>query len=473
MLRFKQYLLRELTVSPDYRQRNVFNPFYDMSDKIVKEVTKQLKQKNKTWKFKSIYKGNERGLIQLKSPVFGRGGYYFQVVDSDKDIDTKYYFITSKANAIGHFGMKQRKDSTASSNINELLSLYFLAHSDEKAGTELEAKEWWEGTSSNPSKVLTQTGSIGVVKGDSTPITFSLLSGLLGKDVTAIRDIQIGWHNAREVEKDLGKRTVKSYHWVPRTKPGKINRSNPSDIILKLTDDTYIGYSNKAKAAGGKDSTPKFNTNIDSFYRKKDDTTQVSLIRSIMDDSWNVAKNSVSTKNQKATAALIDITPEVLSADYTESNLKKEFATLGRAFNDDGLNFFTDDFYYPYRNNLITKFAKHLENPENLSYFLETVSGYTFATGGEPCPYKLLVGSPTGSSIKDVSSDETLKSILLTPPKNLENIKGIYDGKKQSFKMTFDVGNKSITIPITARTRATGGWAGRSLYIETPGVKVV
>ena len=39
--------------------------------------------------------------------------------------------------------------------------------------------------------------------------------------------------------------------------------------------------------------------------------------------------------------------------------------------------------------------------------------------------------------------------------------------------MTFDVGNKSITIPITARTRATGGWAGRSLYIETPGVKVV
>ena len=47
MLRFKQYLLRELTVSPDYRQRNVFNPFYDMSDKIVKDVTKQLKQKIK------------------------------------------------------------------------------------------------------------------------------------------------------------------------------------------------------------------------------------------------------------------------------------------------------------------------------------------------------------------------------------------------------------------------------------------
>jgi hypothetical protein len=471
MLRFKEYL-RELTVSPDYRQRNVFNPFYDMSVKINNEVTNQLKQKNKKWKFKSIYKGNETGLIQLKSSAFGRGGYYFQIVDPDKDVDTKYYFITSKANAIGHFGMKQRKDSTASSNINELLSLYFLAHSDEKAGTESEAKEWWEGTSSKASKLLTQTGSIGVVKGDSSTIDYSLLSALLGKDTTAIRDIQIGWHNAREVEKDLGTRTIKSYHWVPRTKPGKINKSNPSDIILKLSDDTYIGYSNKAKAAGGKDSTPKFNTNIDAFYRKKDDTSQVSLIRSIMDDSWNAAKNSVATKHEKATIALNEISPKVLSADYTEGNLKKEFATLGRAFNDDGLNFFADDFYYPYRNNFITKFAKHLENSDNLSYFLETVSGYTFATGGEPCPYKLLIGSPTGSTIKDVSSDDTLRSILLSDPKNLGNIKGTYDGTKQSFKMTFVVGDKSVTIPITARTRATGGWAGRSLYIETPGVKV-
>lgn len=472
MLRFKQYLLRELTVSPDYRQRNVFNPFYDMSDKIVKEVTKQLKQKNKTWKFKSIYKGNERGLIQLKSPVFGRGGYYFQVVDSDKDIDTKYYFITSKANAIGHFGMKQRKDSTASSNINELLSLYFLAHSDEKAGTELEAKEWWEGTSSNPSKVLTQTGSIGVVKGDSTPITFSLLSGLLGKDVTAIRDIQIGWHNAREVEKDLGKRTVKSYHWVPRTKPGKINRSNPSDIILKLTDDTYIGYSNKAKAAGGKDSTPKFNTNVSAFYkqREKKDVSQLAAIRGILDSSWRHAESLVTGTH--ATKALKEISSVVISADYTESNLKSEFADLGRAFIDDGLNFFADDFYYPYRNHFITKFSEHLENADNLSYFLQTISLYTFATGGTPCPYKLLVGSTTGSTIKDVSSDDTLKLILTANSKLYENISTDYDGKKQSFKITFTIQDKTVTIPVTCRTRTTGGWQGKALYIETPGVKV-
>ena len=64
-----------------------------------------------------------------------------------------------------------------------------------------------------------------------------------------------------------------------------------------------------------------------------------------------------------------DSTPYSLKQDFSffeileptgKINLKKEFATLGRAFNDDGLNFFTDDFYYPYRNNLITKFANHL-----------------------------------------------------------------------------------------------------------------
>ncbi len=31
---------------------------------------------------------------------------------------------------------------------------------------------------------------------------------------------------------------------------------------------------------------------------------------------------------------------------------------------------------------------------------------------------------------------------------------------------------KSVIIPITCRTRAAGGWAGKSLFITTPGVKI-
>ena len=129
MLTFKSFI-RELTVSPDYRQGNTFNPFYDMSMAVTNEVSKQLKKKlpkaSKTekWKFKNIRKDQITSLKALISPKFGRGGYYFQITDS-KDIETKYYIKTSKSNATGHFGMKTRKNSTASSNINELLSLYF------------------------------------------------------------------------------------------------------------------------------------------------------------------------------------------------------------------------------------------------------------------------------------------------------------------------------------------------------------
>ena len=161
--------------------------------------------------------------------------------------------------------------------------------------------------------------------------------------------------------------------------------------------------------------------------------------------------------------------------------MRKTFANLGRAFNastevsKEGLNFFKADFYYPYRNSFITKFVEHLMVPENLSYFLKTISSYTFATGGAPCPYKLLVGTEKGpSTIKEISSDDALRGILGTKdiPTIPTDITNEYDGKKQSFKLFFKVNKDSITIPVTARTRAKGGWSGKALYIETPGVKV-
>ena len=474
MLTFRSYI-RELTVSPDYRQGNVFNPFYDMSTTVVNDVTKKLTALAKTdkklagmkqpWKFKSISsKDAPRNTKQYLS-YNRRSGYYFRICDSD-DLETEYYIRTSKGDATGHFGMKTRKNSTASSNINELMSLYFLKHSSEKAGTDAEAKNWVEHI------VQTKTGDTGIVKAESTAISYTELKKLLDTDETAIRDVQIGYNNAREVESDLGDRTVESYHWVPRNKPAGINKSNPSDIILCLSkkDKIYIGYSNKATA--GKDSTPKFNTNVNAFYSQLGDTTQLSTIQSIMDDAWTVAKGMVSGSAINAQKVLSNYNSTVMDADYTESNLKSVFAEMGRAFNVDDLNFFADDFYYPYRNYFIKKFSEHLENADNLSYFLQTISSYTFATGGTPCPYKLLVGTTRGSTIKDVSSDDALKLILLSKPKYFSDISGNYDGKKQSFKLTFTAQDKSITIPITCRTRTSGGWQGKALYIETSGVKV-
>ena len=468
MLTFRTYI-KELTVSPDYRQGNVFNPFYDMSKTVTDEVTKQLKKDKKLdgmklpWKFKSISSKNApRGRTQYL--VYNnRSGYYFRICDTD-DVETEYYIRVSKSEATGHYGMAKRKNSTASSDINELMSLYFLKYNTDKAGTEKEAQTWLD-------SIQKTNGDTGIVKADVTKITYTLLRELIDKDETPLKDIQIGWHNAREVEKDGNtSRNIVSYHSVPRNKPSDIPKSNPSDIILYLGDGVYTGYSNKASA--GKDSTPKFNTNVSAFYkqREKKDVSQLAAIRGILDSSWRHAESLVTGTH--ATKALKELSSVVISADYTESNLKSEFADLGRAFIDDGLNFFADDFYYPYRNHFITKFSEHLENADNLSYFLQTISLYTFATGGTPCPYKLLVGSTTGSTIKDVSSDDTLKLILTANSKLYENISTDYDGKKQSFKITFTIQDKTVTIPVTCRTRTTGGWQGKALYIETPGVKV-
>ena len=52
-----------------------------------------------------------------------------------------------------------------------------------------------------------------------------------------------------------------------------------------------------------------------------------------------------------------------------------------------------------------------------------------------------------------------------------------YDNRSQSFTMSFDwVINlnttKCVKIPITCRTRAAGGWSGKSLFITTSGLKI-
>jgi len=111
-------------------------------------------------------------------------------------------------------------------------------------------------------------------------------------------------------------------------------------------------------------------------------------------------------------------------------------------------------------------------------YFLNTIYFYTYddpRTTFTPCPYKLLIGRENSiSSIKDISSDQNLKELLFnSDPSKINSIVADYDGKSQAFKMKFRYGNKNIEIPITCRTRAAGGWSGKSLFITTSGVKVL
>ena len=91
-----------------------------------------------------------------------------------------------------------------------------------------------------------------------------------------------------------------------------------------------------------------------------------------------------------------------------------------------------------------------------------------------------MVGTERSSTITEVSSDENKKSALsgkVSPASDqYKNIKTTYDNKSQSFKINFDVEDNGITskveIPMTARTRAEGGFSGKALFITTPGVKI-
>jgi hypothetical protein len=75
--------------------------------------------------------------------------------------------------------------------------------------------------------------------------------------------------------------------------------------------------------------------------------------------------------------------------------------------------------------------------------------------------------------MKDVSSNADLKNVLIVKkPNQLQQIKFDYDNKSQSFNMSFVWKKKKVILPITCRTRAAGGWQGKSLFITTSGLKI-
>ena len=113
--------LRELTVSPDYQSRGNFNPFYVLD---VDETDIRSAVGDGEIKYKSVDTGSGN-LVKN----FG-GKYNFQINVNDED--TGYYIIVPRKSVKSHFGQKTRKDSTASSNVNEFLSVYFLVHSDSR-----------------------------------------------------------------------------------------------------------------------------------------------------------------------------------------------------------------------------------------------------------------------------------------------------------------------------------------------------
>jgi len=447
MDKFKTFL-RELTVSPDYQSRGTFNPFYVLD---IPEDDIRPSVGDGVIKYKNVDSGSGE-LIKN----YG-GKYHFQVNVNDED--TNYYVITTKSKVKAHFGQKTRKDSTASSNVNEFLTVYFLLHKD------------YTDPKTFQSDIGGKTGKTGVLNGEGQDVTYEDLVQLIDRDETADRDIEIGYQNSLAVANDLTN-TIDKVFWVPRGKPDGVGGKNPSDVIIKLSDGSYVGYSNKI--AAGKDATPKINTNITAFYSKLSDKKQLSNIEKMIDDAWNSAASTIDVKTPIAHRAIKSFS--ISNERFSESSSKRAFAGLARAFQKDKLKFYADDFYYKFRNNLISSFSTYISDSRNMVYLLNTVGYYTYDDpDATPCPYKLLIGSEKGSKITDVSSDEEQRQIFFTKkPTDLTQIKTSYDKRGQTFNVAFGYRplGKVISAPIVLRTRAAGGWSGKSLYITTSGFKV-
>ena len=457
-----------VSVNPNYKQKGKPNPYYVMSPPVVRLTIAALKKEGIDASATDLYfkslgiDGTGEGKLIYKNT----GKHLFQLA-LEKGQEIQYYIKVSSgpSDVTGHLGMATRKDSTASSNVNEFLTVYYLLHKCETTD-KLHELSCTKGNQST-----------GVLTGEGNAVTYEDLCMLLDKDQSANRDIEIGMKNANAVSKDINGEKIAKVYWVPRGKPAGISPKTPSDVIIEFKDGTFQGYSNKVTTTG-QDDTPKFNTNIYAFYGKLEDSKQKGAIAKIIDQAWNDAAADVKKPTAKAALASLDISEEA----FSETKSSAAFAKLADNFALDGLDFYTNGFYWPFRNNLIKSFSKYLETPVNMVYFLNTIYFYTYddpRTTFKPCPYKLLVGSASGPSrISDVSENEELKEMLAnTDPKKITSISTQYDGNSQSFTLKFKFGlgtpKQNVSIKITCRTRAAGGWQGKSLYINTPGVKFV
>jgi len=446
------------TVSPSYSLKGVSNPYYTMDQSVMTSAQNALKKVGIDVSAKDIlFKCVNQ--VQGKILNSSQGKYLFQLA-LDTSSDLAFGIKATKRQVKGHLGMATRKDTTASSNVNEFLTVYFLRN------PEMNPKQLEDYSCVNGS------ASTGILTGEGNPVSFEDLCMLIDKDASAERDIKIGLNNAKAVRQDIAGKGIANLYWVPRGKPRGISPKTPSDVIIQFTDGTFRGYSNKISA--GKDETPKFNTNIYAFFGKLGNNLQQQNIGSIIDNAWNSAAQTITTPTAKAALDSFDITKE----KFSESISKLAFSNLSKSFKADGLDFYTDGFYYKFRNNLITSFSNSLTSPSNMVYFLNTIYFYTYddpRTSFTPCPYKLLIGRESSiSTIKDISSDQNLKELLFNKdPSKINSIEADYDGRSQAFKMKFKYGRKNIMIPITCRTRQAGGWSGKSLFITTSGVKVL
>ena len=186
-----------MTISPSYQTKGVPNPYYTITDSIDRNILTKLKKEYNILKSEVLrYKCIDKPSQKQTSIYDSRGKFIFQVeffdTKSKNILATDYYINLPTKEIKSHYGGASRKDSTASSNVNEFLSLYFLEHgfNDVKSFMKMVSKE--------------KRGT-GIFNGEEQEVTYQELNKLIDADETPERDIEIGYKNSIVVRADLKK----------------------------------------------------------------------------------------------------------------------------------------------------------------------------------------------------------------------------------------------------------------------------
>ena len=155
------------TVSPSYSLKGVSNPYYTMDQSVMTNARNALKKvgievNTKDILFKCVNQ------VQGKILNSSQGKYLFQLA-LDRQSDLAFGIKATKRQVKGHLGMATRKDSTASSNVNEFLTVYFLQN------PEMNPKQLEDYSCVNGS------ASTGILTGEGNPVSFEDLCMLIDK----------------------------------------------------------------------------------------------------------------------------------------------------------------------------------------------------------------------------------------------------------------------------------------------------
>ena len=89
------------------------------------------------------------------------------------------------------------------------------------------------------------------------------------------------------------------------------------------------------------------------------DKTQLTNIERIIDKAWNDAARKIKPTFKNAYSAIKRF--NIRKEAFSETSSQEAFMGLAKEFEKDKLKFFTDDMYWPFRNNLIKAYSTYLK----------------------------------------------------------------------------------------------------------------